>query len=101
MKSWHQFAAVIAVFIGTVIISMVFGMLIFGVFTAVCATNLLHVAAKVGYVGVLILLAGLLLETYALYEHHRKHVMWLAALSVMMSIVAAGMIHFSSVLYSC
>lgn len=93
--------AIIFIMLGACTISMVFGMLLFAVFTHVCADTLLLAVAKVGYAGSVLLAAGLLLETYNLYEHHRKHIAVLVAVTAVVSVVTILMIHFVAQAYSC
>lgn len=93
--------AVLLVFIGVVVVSMVFGMLLFPVFTKICAASLLQGIAKVGYFGICVALSGILLEAYNLYEHHKKHVQVLIALSIVMGLATGGLIYLISRVYSC
>lgn len=93
--------AIIFMVLGGCIISLVFGMLLFPVFTHVCADELLFAVAKLGYAGVTILAIGLLLEAYNLYEHHRKHVAVVVAVTIVTSTITSLMIHFAAQAYSC
>lgn len=82
-------------------VSVVFGMMLFPVFTEVCANTLLLGAAKFGYGGVAVLLIGLLLEAYNLFEHHRHHVSWLVMISISMSLAAASLLYVVASTYTC
>ena len=92
---------VIIIFIGTAVISGVFGMLLFPAFTQLCVTELLYGVAKIGYVGVGIIFAGLMLEAYNLYEHHKKHILVLIILSIIMASTTAWLITLAARAYSC
>lgn len=93
--------AIIFIFVGTAVISLAFGMMLFPVFTHVCADQLLLGVAKIGYGGVATLAVGLLLEAYNLYEHHRKHVAVLVAVSIVASTFCVLMIHYVAQAYTC
>ncbi|MBI4407759.1 MAG: hypothetical protein HY565_04655 [Candidatus Kerfeldbacteria bacterium] len=93
--------AIIFIFLGMAVISVVFGMLLFPVFTHVCANQLLLGVAKIGYGGVATLATGLMLEAYNLYEHHRGHVAVLVAVSVVTSTVCVLMIRYVAQAYTC
>lgn len=93
--------AIIFIFVGVTIISVVFGLLLFPVFTHVCANQLLLGVARIGYGGVATLATGLMLEAYNLYEHHRKHVSVLVAITVLMSTFTVLIIHYFATAYTC
>lgn len=93
--------AIILMVLGICIISVVFGMMLFPVFTKVCADELLLGVARVGYGGVATLCIGVLLECYNLYEHHKPHVAVLAAVSLLAGIATVLMIHYVAQAYSC
>ena len=93
--------AIIFIFLGMAIVSGVFGMLLFPVFTHVCANQLLLGVARFGYGGVATLATGLMLEAYNLYEHHRRHVSVLVAVTVLMSVFTVLMIHYVASAYTC
>ncbi|MFA5995546.1 MAG: hypothetical protein WCW27_03685 [Patescibacteria group bacterium] len=92
---------VVITFLGVTVTSLVIGMLLFPVFTKVCVAELLYSLAKLGYFGIMILCFGLMLEAYNLYEHHRKHVIVLVAITILMSIVGIWLIRLVSTGYSC
>lgn len=87
--------------IGVAVVSFVFGMLTFPVFTKICVGELLYGIAKIGYIGLAVVFFGLMLEALNLYEHHRRHVVLLIVIATSMSVVGGWMIHFISSAYSC
>jgi len=89
------------IMIGISVTSTVFGFLFFPVVTQICATALLLGVVKVGYVSVAILLIGLLLEAYNLYEHHRRHVVALMCVSIAACALAVWLMHGLAIRYSC
>lgn len=93
--------AIIFIFLGVAVVSVVFGMMLFPVFTHVCANQLLLGVAKIGYGGVATLATGLMLEAYNLYEHHRKHVAVVVAVTIVISVVSSLMIHYVAQAYTC
>lgn len=93
--------AVILILLGVSIVSGVFGLLLFPVFTHVCANQLLLGVVRIGYGGVATLTTGVLLEAYNLYEHHRRHVAVVVAVTVLMSIFIVLMMHYVSTAYTC
>ncbi len=93
--------AIILIFMGTCIVSVVFGMFLFPIFTHVCADQLLMGVARIGYGGVITLMTGLLLEAYNLYEAHKKHVAVIVAAIVLMGTLTILMIHSVATAYSC
>ncbi|EKD79012.1 MAG: hypothetical protein ACD_41C00192G0002 [uncultured bacterium] len=93
--------AIIFISFGVAIVSGVFGIMLFPVFTHVCADQLLLGVARIGYGGIATLATGLLLEAYNLFEHHRKHVSIVVAVTILMSIFAGLMIHYFSTAYTC
>ncbi|EKD78894.1 MAG: hypothetical protein ACD_41C00232G0004 [uncultured bacterium] len=93
--------AIIFIFLGMAVVSVVFGMMLFPIFTHVCANQLLLGAARLGYGGVATLATGLMLEAYNLYEHHRRHVSVLVAVTIVMSISMVLMIHYVATAYTC
>lgn len=93
--------AIVFIFLGAAVVSVVFGMMLFPVFTHVCANQLLLGVAKIGYGGVATLATGLMLEAYNLYEHHRKHVAVVVAVTIFVSVVASLMIHYVAQAYTC
>lgn len=93
--------AIIFMFLGTAVVSVVFGMLLFPVFTHVCANQLLIAIARIGYGGVATLATGLLLEAYNLYEEHKKHIAVVVAATILMCSVAVMMIHYVAAAYTC
>lgn len=88
-------------FVGTSVVSLVFGMLIFPVFTHICAAELLLAVSKWGYFGVGIIMLAVWLEAYHLYEHHKRHVIWLVILSIVMCLSIAWLIYLVATHYSC
>ena len=98
---FHPALAVMLAFLGTAVISVVFGMLIFPVFAQVCAPDLLAAVAKVGYAGVVVLGIALLLEAYNLYEHHTKHVSWLVVVGLAALVVTAILIAMAPGAVAC
>ena len=93
--------AIIFMFLGTAVISLVFGMLLFPVFTHVCADQLLIGVARIGDGGVATLTIGLLLEAYNLYEAHKRHVAVIIAATVLVALLTAMMIHYVAQAYTC
>lgn len=93
--------AIIFVFIGACMVSAVFGMMMFPVFTRVCANELLLGVARIGYAGVITMAVGLLLEAYNLYEHHRRDVAVIVAATIVASTITILMIHFVAQAYTC
>lgn len=93
--------AIIFILIGGSTVSVIFGMLLFAVFTHVCANELLVAAEKIGYGGIATLVVGLFLEAYNLYEHHRQHVAVVVAITMVMGVVVALLIHFFAQAYTC
>jgi len=93
--------AIILIVVGICTVSVVFGMMLFPVFTKVCADELLFGVARIGYAGITTLCIGVLLECYNLYEHHKPHVAVLAAVSLLASIITVLMIHYVAQAYSC
>ena len=93
--------AIILMFVGTAVISLVFGMLLFPVFTHVCADQLLVGVARIGYGGVATLVVGLLLEAYNLYGAHKKHVAVVVAATILLGFLTCMMIHYVSQAYTC
>lgn len=93
--------AVILMVIGVCTVSLVFGMMLFPVFTKVCADALLFAVARVGYAGVATVCIGILLECYNLYEDHKPHVVVLAAISILACIITILLIHYGAQAYSC
>jgi hypothetical protein len=93
--------AVVFIFFGACTVSAVFGMMLFPVFTHICANALLVAVARVGYAGVVTLAVGLFLEAYNLFEHHRRHVAVVVAVTIVAATVTILMIHFVSVAYTC
>ncbi len=93
--------AIFFMFLGTAVISLVFGMLLFPVFTHVCADQLLLGVARIGYGGTAVLVAGLLLEAYNLFEHHRKHVAVIVAVTLLVGLFVVMMIHQVAQAYTC
>lgn len=93
--------AIVFIFLGTVIISLVFGMLLFAIFTHVCANELLLGVARIGYGGIATLVIGLLLEAYNLYEHHKRHVAVVVAMTLLIGVVTILMMHAIAQAYTC
>lgn len=87
--------------IGVAVTSFVFGMLTLPVFTKICVGELLYGVAKIGYIGIIIVCFGLMLEALNLYEHHRRHVILLVVIAITMGVLGAWLIHFISSAYSC
>jgi hypothetical protein len=92
---------VIITFVGVTVTSLAVGMLLFPVFTKVCVAELLYGVARLGYFGIGVLCFGLMLEAYNLYEHHRKHVIVLVVVTLILSVVGAWLIQLISAGYSC
>ncbi|MDP3970779.1 MAG: hypothetical protein Q8P90_03690 [bacterium] len=86
----HPVLPIFLAFVGTIVVSVVFGMLIFPAFTQICADELFGAIAVIGYYGVGIVFIALMLEAYNLYEHHKKHV----ALVVFITFLMCGMITY-------
>lgn len=97
----HPVLPILLAFIGAAIVSMVFGLLLFPIFTGVCAEEFLYAVRNMGYAGVVVLCAGLLLEAYNLYEHHRGHVQLLVGTSLLLSISIVILMSLVSGAYSC
>lgn len=93
--------AIIFIFLGTGVVSLVFGMLLFPIFTHVCANQLLIGVARIGYGGVATLSIGLLLEAYNLYSEHKGHVAVMVAMTVLLALVTSMMIHYVAEAYTC
>lgn len=93
--------AIIFIFIGTAVVSLVFGMLLFPIFTHVCANQLLIGVARIGYGGVATLTMGLFLEAYNLYGEHKKHVAVVVATTLLVGLLACMMIHYVAQAYTC
>lgn len=93
--------AVLFIFFGTCIVSAVFGMLLFPVFTHVCANELLLGVAKIGYAGVVTFTVGILLEAYNLLEHHRRHVAVVVGITIIAATVAILLIRSVADTYTC
>ncbi|MFA6474774.1 MAG: hypothetical protein WCV88_01070 [Patescibacteria group bacterium] len=93
--------AIIFIFVGTVIISTVFGMMLFPVFTHVCAEQLLLGVARIGYGGIAVAFIGVCLEAYNLYEMHKQHVAVVMAASIVGVVITSLMIHYLAQAYSC
>lgn len=93
--------AIIFMFLGTAVVSAVFGMLLFPIFTHVCANQLLIAVARIGYGGVATLMTGLLLEAYNLYEEHKKHTAVVIAVTMLLGMVVVMMIHYVAEAYTC
>lgn len=93
--------AVLFIFFGTSLVSGVFGMLLFPVFTRVCANELLLGVARIGYAGVVTLSVGLLLEAYNIFEHHRRHIAVVVGATVVAATITILLIHFVAEAYTC
>ncbi len=93
--------AIIFIFLGVCVISLVFGMLLFPIFTHVCANELLIGVARIGYGGVATLCIGLLLEAYNLYSEHKRHIAVIVAMTVLIAVVTSMMIHYGAAAYTC
>ena len=98
---FHPAFPVVLGFVGASVVSVVFGMLIFPAFADVCASELLYAVSKVGYVGLIVVLASLLLESYHLYEHHKKHVSLLVVLSFVVVGASAVLMNIVTSAFSC
>lgn len=92
---------VVIVVLGLMVISLVFGLMMFPVLTQVCASELLYAVAKLGYFGIFMIFSGLMLEAYHLYEDHKKHVVVVAVLSVLVAVVMGWMLYLLASTYSC
>lgn len=93
--------AVLFIFFGNSLVSGVFGMMLFPIFTHVCANALLFGVTKLGYAGVVMLSVGILLEAYNLFEHHRRHVAVVVGITVVAATIALLLLHFVAAAYTC
>lgn len=93
--------AVLFIFFGISITSAVFGMMLFPIFTHVCANELLLGVTKIGYAGVVTLTVGIFLEAYNLFEHHRRHVAVVVGMTIIAATIAILLIHFVAEAYTC
>lgn len=93
--------AVLFIFFGTSLVSAVFGMMLFPVFTHVCANELLLGVAKIGYAGVVTFTVGILLEAYNLFEHHRRHVAVVVGITIIAATIAILLIRSVADAYTC
>ena len=97
----HPTLPIILIYIGSCVLSLVFGMELFPAFTDICARALLKALSNVGYASIALILIGIGLEAYHLYEYHKRHVMWIVIVALAMAAAAMNMLYFVTKNFSC
>lgn len=97
----HPALPVILVYLGSCIASVVFGMVLFSALADICANVLLYGMSKVGYGAILVVLVGVGLEAYHLYEFHKRHVAWTLLIAFGMAMIAIWLLYFLTQQFTC
>lgn len=97
----HPALPIILIYIGSCLLSLIFGMELFSAFTQICANTLLVALSKVGYAAILLVLTGIFLEAYHLYEYHKRHVTWLVIVALGMAFFTTGILYVVTRSFSC